>query len=165
MFVFFTVLTEVLLILFVAFVSFGLMILIPGIFFWIFYKRKRNLEAWRNISRSLGLTMPPGKKLEMRGTYKECPVRLATGVRRHGSGEDSSVEYFTYCEVPFPNSLRLLLNISGPKGFLSNLFGSDKITIGNDFFDKNFNARCYAREVLQTSADRSPFRPNPKSVG
>lgn len=139
---------EFLLVLFILFFVIGIPVMIAAILFFVMSGNKKRRATWQEVSQKIGLPMPNPKQLKMQGVYNGCDAKLAVGARRSG-GEDSTTEYYTYCTSEFPQSLRFLLDISGPKGFLSGVFSSNKMTLGNANFDRIFDAKCYDQEVLR----------------
>ena len=123
-------------------------LLIIGLIFFVLNKNKKNVAAWQQISQTLGLHMPNPKKLEMKGVYQACELRIAGGARRSG-GDQRGVETFTYCVTSFPSPLRFLLVINSVHGFFSKALSSNQMKTGNETFDQNFKAECYDRQVLQ----------------
>lgn len=140
---------EIFAVLFVLFFVVCFPILIIGIVFFILNRNKKNVAAWQKTSQQIGLPMPNPKRMEMKGIYNNCDVRIAVGVRRKGSGDHSRNEYFTYCATDFPGSLRLRLSIDSDHGFISRAFSANQMKIGNDGFDNNFRVNCYDQRVLQ----------------
>ncbi len=128
----------------------ALPIILIGVVVFVLRRNNKNRAVWQQVSRETGLTMPNPKKLELKGVYDNCDVRIAIGMRRTGGGDSRHNEYFTYSTSSFPHSLRLLLNIETNSGFLSKVFSSKGMKIGNDNFDETFRASCYDPNVLRT---------------
>jgi hypothetical protein len=139
---------EVFLVLFVLFFAVCFPIILIVIVFYVLRRNNKYRAVWQSLSREFNLHMPNPKQLRMTGKYNGCDVVLSIGVRRSG-GEDSHNEYFTYCQSEFPYSLRMLLNIRSPKGFLSGVFKSKQIKIAHEAFDNTFNSSCYDGQVLR----------------
>ncbi|MEZ5424735.1 MAG: hypothetical protein R2747_00595 [Pyrinomonadaceae bacterium] len=139
---------DVLLILLGLFLMFSIPLIIGGVVFFVLRRNRKNRAAWQEISRQLDLPMKNPNQLQMAGLYNDCEVKLSVGARRSG-GENSSTEFFTYCTVRFPHSLRFLLNIAAPKGLFSKIFDSNRMILGQSGFDQRFNAKCYDQEVLR----------------
>lgn len=141
---------EILLFLFILMMLFSIPVIIIGVVFYILRRNNKNRAAWNLLAQKLNFQMRDPKKLEMTGFYNNCDVKVSIGARRSGSGNNRRVEYFTYCVTKFPHSLRFMLNISSPKGFFSGIFNSNKMILGQPFFDQTFNAGCYNPQVLQS---------------
>ncbi|MCU0238153.1 MAG: hypothetical protein MUC29_01830 [Pyrinomonadaceae bacterium] len=135
---------SIILILVVFAFIFLVLTLIVGIVVFAFRRLKKHRAIWNSLAPKLNLTMQNPQKLEMKGIYNNCEIKLAVGVR--GSGDSS--ETFTYCQTEFPQNLRFLLDIK-TKYFLSNILDSNQITLGQADFDDKFNANCYDLNTLQ----------------
>lgn len=145
----FIFLGEIFAVLFVLFFVICFPVLIVGVVFFILKRNKKNVAAWQQMSGQIGLVMPNPGKMEMRGVYNNCDLKLAVGVRRSGSGDNSHTEFFTYCTSDFPSSLRLRLSIDSNHGFFSKALSSNQMKVGNESFDNNFKVSCYDQRVLQ----------------
>ena len=139
-----------LIIIFALLLLFLLPFILIGVVVFILRRNNKNRTVWGNIAKNLNFTMPNPKKLEMLGRFNNCNIRLAIGARRSGGGEYNRTEFYTYCVSEFSHSLRFLLNISSPKGLLSDVFGSNSIKLNQPNFDQRFNAKCYDANVLQS---------------
>ena len=124
-------------------------IIIIGVVFYVLRRNNKNRAVWQKFARDVDLHMPNPKQLRMQGRYSDCEVMLSLGSRSSGDSESRHREFFTYSYVNFPTSLRLLLNVSSPKGYLSGLFSSNQMAIGEEGFDKTFNAKCYDPQMLK----------------
>jgi hypothetical protein len=124
-------------------------LIIGGVVFYTLRKNRLSRQAWQKLAREIGFHMPEPKKLRMTGIYNGIETMLSIGMRRSGSGEDRTREYFTYCVSTFPRELRFGLQITSPKGLLDGLFKSKETVVGNKYFDKAFSSVCYDQRVLQ----------------
>jgi hypothetical protein len=135
--------------LFVIVFVLALFILVPLVIFAIVFfalnSNRKNLAAWLEFSKGMGLIMRNPKMLQMKGVYNSCEINLSAGSR----GTRHNREFFTYCVTQLPCPLRSLLNISSPRGFVSDIFHTSKMTLGQANFDKTFYVRCYNQKVLQ----------------
>lgn len=134
---------EVLLILLAMLFMVFALLAVPGAILYVIYKNKKNRAAWQEIAPKLNLQLTKSGKMPMTGVYNDCPVKVSIGARRVGYGEDSYVENFTYCEINFPTSLRLLLNIKFGKA------GKNTIPLGNANFDKSYAVKAYDANLIR----------------
>lgn len=140
---------ETILILFILAFSALIPLIIIGFVFFKLRSNKKNLNNFGQFAPQFGLQMPNPKSPKLKGFYNDCEVEVALSSRRVGSGEDSSTEYFTYCEAYFPNSLRFLLDISCPQGWFSRTLNSNDIKLGQPSFDNKYSLKCYDGEIAR----------------
>lgn len=141
---------EILLILFFLMMVFLIPLIIIGVVFYILRRNNKNRAVWNLLAQKLNFNMRNPKKLEMTGFYNNCEVKVSVGSRRSGSSSNRSVEFFTYCIANFPYSLRFALHINSQKGLLSNVLDLNEMVLGNPYFDRAFNVRCYSAQILQS---------------
>lgn len=137
-------------VIFVFLATIGVIFLFAIIFF-IFKvnQNKKNTNAFLHFAQNVGLQTTQPNTPKLKGIYNGCEVEMALSSRRTGTGEDSSTEYFTYCEAYFPHSLRFLLDISCPQNWFSRNLDSQDIKLGQPNFDKHFSLKCYDADVAR----------------
>ncbi len=124
-------------------------LIIGTIVFVTLRKNRLSRASWQKLSGEIGFHMKNPRHLEMTGMYNGLETKLSIGSRRVGGGEDSHMEFFTYCVSRFPKSLRFAMQISAPRGFSSKVLSSHEMRVGHANFDKNFEMTCYDVRVLQ----------------
>jgi hypothetical protein len=140
---------ETILIFFILAFAFLIPLIVIGIIIFQLRRRKKVQGAFQQIAQTFGLTIPNPKISQIKGQYNSCEIELAVGHRSTGTGEDRSIEYFTYCKAYFPHSLRFLLDISCPQGFFDRIANSRDIKLGNPAFDNKFTLKCYDPKIVQ----------------